>query len=589
MAEYVPVYTKRERRFRNLGKILFLASVVLVVVLILSIKVSLMDNELNFEWVEFQNNEGDDLSGLLLVPKDIPDGGAPAVIITHDLTGHKEQLNRISLELARQGFIVLAVDMRDHGRSHGKTTFGNYNGGEPYDLTAAYDYLVKDVDYVDINRIAIVGDGFGGAMALMANNILADRNVTLAAVVAWAPPMDLTELFNENKDNVERYLDRRIAEWDWGYVDDRDNRSARLHIDSENWVKGNVYIIYGQTDDLVPKEQFLSLHTNAELYEVANVGHDLSESEEVLKFTIDFLNRKLDKTPRVEIDFNYKEVEAINKVFHACSLVVFVFAFFMLYEASVIEKTNRSYIPQFSKDIKPMFLGLAVLIDIVVYVGIAWSMNGLYNRIQDGLFMDILPATQFFTTALVTGAIMIIFAIAVWYTWSNWMHRDEERSDETCGNLRGILLGALAIVVILINYFFGQVLLFGPLYPKDVTFVLVVGIIFLLFLGHELWVRKLIQPKIQGLMQNMFLRHRWPYQLTFFGIMYGIYCLLALVLLWNLGRDHFGPDFGLVYGLFVTAIGLVATIIYHRSNSILASTTYSSIMGSWLLVLVYHL
>ena len=67
MADYVPVYTKRERRFRNLGKILFLASVVLVIVLILSIKVSLMDNELNFEWVEFQNNEGDDLSGLLLV------------------------------------------------------------------------------------------------------------------------------------------------------------------------------------------------------------------------------------------------------------------------------------------------------------------------------------------------------------------------------------------------------------------------------------------------------------------------------------------------------------------------------------------
>ena len=589
MADYVPVYTKRERRFRNLGKILFLASVVLVIVLILSIKVSLMDNELNFEWVEFQNNEGDDLSGLLLVPKDIPEGGAPAVIVTHDLTGHKEQLNRISLELARHGFIVLAVDMRDHGRSHGKTTFGDYNDGEPWDLIAAYDHLVREVDNVDVNRIGIVGDGFGGAMALMANNILADRNDTIAAVVAWAPPMDLTELFNENRNNVERYIDRRIADWDWDYSEDQINRSARLHMDSENWVKGNVYIIYGQIDDLVPKAQFLSLHTNAELYEVANVGHDLSESEEVLKFTIDFLNRKLDKSPRVEIDFNYKEVEAINKIFHVCSLVVFIFAFFMLYEVSVMDKASRSYIPQFSKDIRPLFLGVTVLIDVVVYVGITWAMSGLYDRIQDGLFMDILPATQFFTTALVTGVILIIFAIAVWYTWSNWMHRDEERSDETCGNLRGILLGVLAIVVILINYFFGQVLLFGPLYPKDVTFALVIGIVFLLFLGHELWVRKLIQPKIQGLMQNLFLRHRWPYHLTFFGIMYGIYCLLALVLLWNLGKDHFGPDFGMVYGLFTTAIGLVATIIYHRSNSILASTTYSAIMGSWLLVLVYHL
>ena len=589
MADYVPVYTKRERRFRNLGKLLFLAAMILVIVLILSIKVSLLDNDLKWEWVEFDNNEGDKLSGLLLMPQENPNGGVPAVIVTHDFTSHKEQLNRLSFELARHGFIVLAVDMRDHGRSHGTTTYGDYYDGEPNDLVAAYDYLVEEVDYVDVDHIGIVGNGFGGAMALMANNILAERNVTLSAVVAWAPPMDITELFNENWDEVERYIDRRFGEVDWRYTEDRDNRSARLHIDSENWQASNVYIIYGQIDELVPKQQFLDLHESAELYEIANIGHDLSDSEDVLKFTVDFLYRKLEKSPRAKIEFNYKEVETINNVLHATSVAVMVLAFFMIYEALVMKRENRSYIPQISKDLKPLLLGMAILIDIVMYVGIAWLMGSLYDRVTDGLFMDILPATQFFTTALITGAVFIMFGMAVWYTWSNWMPLDEERSVETCGNTRGIVLGLLALIVILINYFLGQVLLFGPNYPKDSTFALVIGICFLLFLGHELWIRKLIHPKVQALLQNLFLRHRWPYHLSFFGIMYGFYCLLSLVLLWNLGRDHFGSDFGLVYGLFISVIGLVTTIMYHRSNSLLATVTYSAIMVPWLLNLVYHL
>ena len=79
----------------------------------------------------------------------------------------------------------------------------------------------------------------------------------------------------------------------------------------------------------------------------------------------------------------------------------------------------------------------------------------------------------------------------------------------------------------------------------------------------------------------------WP--LTFFLVMYGLYALLSLVFLWNIGRDHFGQDFGMVYLLFVTVIGLVSTIIFHRSNSILATVTYCTIATPWLLNLAHHL
>ncbi|MCK4971227.1 MAG: dienelactone hydrolase family protein, partial [Thermoplasmata archaeon] len=117
MADYVPVYSRRERRFRNLGKVLFIAVVMLVLSLMASMYFSILENEFQWDWVELENEQGDPLNALMLTPNEVPDGGAPAVIITHDLGGNKEQHNNLAFELARHGFVVLSLDLRDHGRS----------------------------------------------------------------------------------------------------------------------------------------------------------------------------------------------------------------------------------------------------------------------------------------------------------------------------------------------------------------------------------------------------------------------------------------------------------------------------------------
>jgi len=589
VADYVPVYSRRERRFRNLGKILFIAVTILVVCLIVSIKVSIIDNDFQFEWVTLENDQDEQLSGLLLKPNDAPEAGLPAVIVTHDLGGHKEQNNRLSFELAREGYVVLALDLRDHGRSRGYTTFNDYFVGEAYDIIAAYEYLAQDVDKVDPERIAVVGDGFGGAACLMANNILLERNVTLAAVVAWAPPIDITLLFNDNWDEIEPYTDRRISDVEWNSSEDRNERSVVAHMDAPNWDPERVYIIYGGQDKKIPDVQFGPMVEKAELFQMADLGHDLSEDKRVLEFTIDYLSRKLEMTPRVDYDFNYEEVETVNRLVHASSFAVMIFAFMMVYEVLVMKKTSRSYIPQFSKQVKPRFVGVATIIDIVAYVAIAYSIGRLYDILTGDPFMEILPAARFYYTLVWAAALLIGFGMLVWYIWSFWMPRDDDMTIETCGNLRGIVSGLMALIVIIINFFLGQILLFGPNYPKSYEFFAVALISFGFFLGHELWIRKLLHMKIQHLLSNLFLRHRLPYHLTFFGIMYGLYALLTLVMLWNIGREHFDVDFETVYFLMVTVIGLGSTIIYHRSNSILASVTYSAIMSPWLLTIAHHL
>ncbi len=590
MAEYVPVYSRRERRFRNLGKVLFVAIVMLIISLMASLYFSIMENEFQWDWVELENEQGETLNALMLTPNDVPNGGAPGVIITHDMGGNKEQHNNLAFELARHGFVVLSLDMRDHGRSHGTSTYCDYYDGEPYDVIAAYEYLAYEASNVDSNRIGIVGDGFGGTACLMAYNILLGENETVQAVVAWGPPMDIHYLYSENWDEIEPYLDRRAGDVDFRVSSERDNRSANLHMNDPNWSAGDVYIIYGGKDKKVPTVQFDNLRDWAELYMLTEVGHDLSEDEDVLEFTIDFLYRKLDHSPRTEFAFNYGTVESANLAVHASSVAVMVFAFLTVYEVLVMKKTSRSYVAQFSRKVKPMFIGLATLIDIVAYVAISMLVGAFYEFIaNEDIFAGFLPAPQFYATTLAAGIFTLIFGMLIWYIWSYWLPRDEERTEETCGNLRGIAAGMFAFIIIIINYIFGQVLLYGPNYPKEPSFLLAAAAVFVFFLGHELWMRKMLYMKINALLSMFFLRHRLPYHLSLFGAMMGIYALLSWVMLYNLGGQHFDVDFGTVYTLFVLGIGTVATIIYQRSKSILASTTYSALIGVWLLNLAHHL
>jgi hypothetical protein len=147
----------------------------------------------------------------------------------------------------------------------------------------------------------------------------------------------------------------------------------------------------------------------------------------------------------------------------------------------------------------------------------------------------------------------------------------------------------MALIVIVINILIGQIILTGTNYPKGYEFILVVVFCFVFFLGHELWMRKLLQMKVTALLSHLFMRKRLPYQLTQFGIMYGLYALLSLVMLWNLGQVHFDEDFREVYLLMVLTVGLGSTIIFQRSKSIMATVTYSTVIASWLLNLAHHL
>ena len=122
---------------------------------------------------EEKDVNGKVVSGILFKPDTATaDNPAPGVVLTHGYLNNREMQLQNAIELARRGFVVLAVDREGHG---------NYeNTGDTNAMMATnglYDsakYLYN-LDYVDKEKIGISGHSMGGyttAMTLMSDSTM---------------------------------------------------------------------------------------------------------------------------------------------------------------------------------------------------------------------------------------------------------------------------------------------------------------------------------------------------------------------------------------------------------------------------------
>ena len=118
--------------------------------------------------VRFTGNNGQTLSALLYIP---PNASArtpaPAVLAVHGYINSREVQGPFAIELARRGYVVLALDQSGHGYSDGPA-FANGFGGP-----AALRYL-HSLDLVDKNNIGMEGHSMGGWTVLAAAAAMPD-------------------------------------------------------------------------------------------------------------------------------------------------------------------------------------------------------------------------------------------------------------------------------------------------------------------------------------------------------------------------------------------------------------------------------
>ena len=125
--------------------------------------------------IRFTGNNGQTLSAYLYIP---PNASArtpaPGILAVHGYINSRETQSGFAIELARRGYVVLALDQSGHGYSEAPA-FANGFGGP-----AALRYL-RELDIVDENNIGLEGHSMGGWTVLAAAAAMPDayRSVVL--------------------------------------------------------------------------------------------------------------------------------------------------------------------------------------------------------------------------------------------------------------------------------------------------------------------------------------------------------------------------------------------------------------------------
>ena len=106
--------------------------------------------------VRIAGGGGQRIAGLLYAPRSATARTpAPAVLVSHGYINTREMQSPFAIELARRGFVVLAMDMAGHGYSGGAV--GDHDGGGP----AALAWL-RAQPFVDPANIGLEGHSMGG-------------------------------------------------------------------------------------------------------------------------------------------------------------------------------------------------------------------------------------------------------------------------------------------------------------------------------------------------------------------------------------------------------------------------------------------
>ncbi len=125
--------------------------------------------------------DGDkELSGLLYRPNSASaEYPAPACVLAHGISGSKEMMSSIGLELARRDFVALCLDLFGHGKSEGTVEEGGDE--QSFGVLSAVRYL-KAQAFANSSAMGLVGHSLG-AGAVRAT-VSQDRQIGAVVLIA---------------------------------------------------------------------------------------------------------------------------------------------------------------------------------------------------------------------------------------------------------------------------------------------------------------------------------------------------------------------------------------------------------------------
>lgn len=242
------------------------------------------------------------LRGMINTP-DEAFGKLPTIIILHGFGGNKMgphfMFVKFSKILADLGYASVRFDFAGSGESDGE--FINMTlSGELEDAENILEY-VKSLDFVDTQKIGVVGFSMGGAVASMLAGI---HSKDIKALCLWSPAGNMSEIVVNDfiGQGYAQFLDNGYHEYDglvFGkkFVDDL-KKTDIYNIASK--YSGNTLLLHGTSDEVVSlkaSEKYLETYGDkAKLSVIDGADHLFSRQswkQELIGHSIDFFNQEL--------------------------------------------------------------------------------------------------------------------------------------------------------------------------------------------------------------------------------------------------------------------------------------------------------
>jgi len=224
------------------------------------------------------------LRGMLHIP-DFKDGKVPLVVILHGFCGNKMgphfYLVKLSRALEALGIASVRFDFSGSGESDGKFVDMTFSG-ELQESNVILDYA-KSLDFIDINKIGLLGYSMGGALA----GILAgSRKDEIKALCLLSPAGDMKSVFHNGflGEKTDELIKKGSFDHEGFTISKKfaDDISSIDIFDKSKYYDKKVLIIHGDDDSIVPIENahsYLNIYgRNGSLSVIKGADHQYNSS-----------------------------------------------------------------------------------------------------------------------------------------------------------------------------------------------------------------------------------------------------------------------------------------------------------------------
>lgn len=258
------------------------------------------------------DSDGLRINALLTIPKsEEPVGGYPAVVFVHGYIPPNSYRTTEKYEdyvdyMARNGMVVLKIDLRGHGDSQGEASGAYYSSDYVIDVLNAYAAL-EGADFVDKQRIGLWGHSMAGNVILRA--VSTKKSIPKAVIWAGAvytyqdlaelrisddsytPPAQVSERRRKREELAELHGQFSPDSWFWQMV------PPTNYLDN---VQTALQVHHAVDDDVVSVEYSRNLaeimsttDIDFELFEYPTGGHNMigQTFSRAMQRTVDFLQQ----------------------------------------------------------------------------------------------------------------------------------------------------------------------------------------------------------------------------------------------------------------------------------------------------------